>query len=307
MSVELYLYRYRINCEVKSPIYFPTYKGSTLRGIFGHTLKEVICISKRKVCEECPLKESCIYTYIFETPTLEAKYKNAPHPYIIVPPLTEKRLFFEGEKFFFEISLIGKANDYLPYIIYALLKMQDIGVGIRKGKFKIKEIQALFLKEEPKIVYDPEKDKLEKVDNKISFSDFLNETYNKNELKLIFQTPLRLKNKGKLIIRELPFLVFMERLLERIYLLSYYHCNFKTFDYKEILEKSEEVKIIESNFSWYDWERFSKRKGRMKLGGVIGSIRYRGNFNEFFPYIKMGEYIHIGKATVFGLGKYKIF
>jgi len=44
----------------------------------------------------------------------------------------------------------------------------------------------------------------------------------------------------------------------------------------------------------------------MKLGGFLGNITFEGDLKEFIPFIKLGEYIHIGKQTSFGLGKYEI-
>ena len=44
----------------------------------------------------------------------------------------------------------------------------------------------------------------------------------------------------------------------------------------------------------------------MMLGGFIGTISFKGDFKEFVPFILLGEYIHVGKGTSFGLGKYEI-
>jgi CRISPR/Cas system endoribonuclease Cas6 (RAMP superfamily) len=44
----------------------------------------------------------------------------------------------------------------------------------------------------------------------------------------------------------------------------------------------------------------------MKMGGFVGKVDYQGNLAEFFPLLKLGERVHVGKGTAFGLGKYEI-
>jgi len=73
----------------------------------------------------------CVYSLIMETPIPEdhpyhRKYKSAPHPYIIVPPLTRRQYFNPDNLMSFEIVLVGKANEYLPYFIYTFTEMGRI-------------------------------------------------------------------------------------------------------------------------------------------------------------------------------------
>ena len=44
----------------------------------------------------------------------------------------------------------------------------------------------------------------------------------------------------------------------------------------------------------------------MKMGGLIGKISFKGNLEEFMPLIQLGEFIHAGKGTSFGLGRYEL-
>jgi CRISPR/Cas system endoribonuclease Cas6 (RAMP superfamily) len=44
----------------------------------------------------------------------------------------------------------------------------------------------------------------------------------------------------------------------------------------------------------------------MKLGGFMGEITYESDFEQFWPYIRLGEYIYVGKWSSFGLGRYRI-
>jgi CRISPR/Cas system endoribonuclease Cas6 (RAMP superfamily) len=44
----------------------------------------------------------------------------------------------------------------------------------------------------------------------------------------------------------------------------------------------------------------------MLLGGMIGRVTYAGDLTEFVPLLKFAEKVHLGKATTFGLGKFKM-
>ena len=115
--------RFQFNLSPLEEIRLPLYKGSTLRGGFGHAFKRVVCIQKGKVCNDCMVKSTCVYSYIFETSPPEDTeilrlYKNIPHPFVIEPPLTSQRLFKKDEEITFNLILIGKAIQYLPYFIY---------------------------------------------------------------------------------------------------------------------------------------------------------------------------------------------
>lgn len=47
--------------------FLPEYKGSTLRGGFGHSFRRVCCTIRDQECNTCKLNQSCPYAYIFET------------------------------------------------------------------------------------------------------------------------------------------------------------------------------------------------------------------------------------------------
>ena len=44
----------------------------------------------------------------------------------------------------------------------------------------------------------------------------------------------------------------------------------------------------------------------MLMGGMLGYAAYEGDINEFLPFLKAGEKLHLGKQTTFGLGKIKL-
>ncbi|KPA13720.1 CRISPR-associated protein Cas6 domain containing protein [Candidatus Magnetomorum sp. HK-1] len=94
-------------------------------------------------------------------------------------------------------------------------------------------------------------------------------------------------------------------MLRRIsFLLSSYGSGNPNLNYTEIIQRAKSVKMIDNNLKWYNWSRYSERQDRkMKMGGLIGSVIYEGNLEEFIPFIQFCSKVHIGKQTTFGLGK----
>ncbi|MBI5639738.1 MAG: hypothetical protein HZA17_04860 [Nitrospirae bacterium] len=131
---------YLFSLSAKDIIVLPAYKGSTFRGGFGNAFKKIVCALKKNACTDCLLKEKCVYSYIFETPPpsdtkMMTKYTNAPHPFIINPPLEKKRAYKPEEDIRFGLTLIGKAVDYLSYFVYTFDELGKIGIGKDRGKY----------------------------------------------------------------------------------------------------------------------------------------------------------------------------
>jgi hypothetical protein len=120
-------------------------------------------------------------------------------------------------------------------------------------------------------------------------------------------TPTRLKFDGKLS-PTLEFHILIRNLLRRISLLYYFHCGEElNLNFKGLIEEAKGVKVQQENLQWFDWERYSNRQEtRMMMGGFIGYIVLQGHFEPFMPFLMLGEHIHVGKGTSFGLGKYKV-
>jgi hypothetical protein len=129
------------------PIILPPYKGSTLRGGFGSTFRRIVCVTRDKKCRECLLKGKCVYSYVFETPppadtVIMRKYEAAPHPFVIEPPLEQKRVYNPEEDLLFGLVLVGRAIDYLPYFIYTFDELGKAGLGKGRGKYELKTVTS---------------------------------------------------------------------------------------------------------------------------------------------------------------------
>ena len=83
--------RYLLRLRALEDASLPAFLGSTLRGAFGHALKQAVCVMPHRDCERCMVSERCIYPYLFETPSPEdipqlRGQRQAPHPFILSPP-----------------------------------------------------------------------------------------------------------------------------------------------------------------------------------------------------------------------------
>lgn len=310
--------KYIFSITPKTTLFLPFYSGSTLRGGFGHAFRRIICAFKGKECSDCLLKYQCVYAYVFETPIpadaqIMRKYTAAPHPFILEPFTNSRKSYQNGENLSFGLTLIGRAVDYLPYFIYAFEELGRIGIGKGRGKYELKEVAEESSKGEvlPKkrVIYSGDTKLLTQTNPPIQWSDILiNHPSPSHAISVSFITPTRIKYKNSLT-KDLEFHIFFRNLLRRISLLSYFHCNHRIDDsgFKDLIQRARDIKTAKRSLYWHDWERYSNRQEtRMKLGGFMGEITYEGELKAFWPYIRLGEYMHVGKGSSFGLGRYRI-
>lgn len=307
MLQNLHFARFTLTITAKDCLSLPPYKGSTFRGGFGNTFKRIVCIGRNRDCGICLLKNRCLYVYIFETPppsdtSVMRKYRTAPHPFVIEPCEDTKTVFEPGEKLSFGLLLIGKAIDSLPYFIYTFEELGNLGIGKGRGRYILEEV---FLSgDNPEPVYSASDKKFkgpvqpERIPESIEWHEGL--------LTLSFLTPARIVYEERLTEKP-EFHILIRSLLRRIAHLSYFHCGGdpSRFDFTGIIDRAMKISLKKENLQWYDWERYSARQDAwMKLGGFVGDITFEGDLGEFLPYLKAGEFVHIGKGTSFGLGKY---
>lgn len=303
--------KYNFQLFLESEALLPPFKGSTFRGVFGVALKKVVCALKRQECQSCLLRERCIYTTVFEIPSGENSKgtPSPPHPFIIEPSLDSKTHLQAGERFDFNLILLGKVNDYLPYFVYAIEQMGQIGIGRRingkRSRFQLQRISA-----GERVIYDSAEKKLSNaVQDHLTLEEFFdtNPVQTIDDLSLNLLTPLRLKFDNRLQA-DLPFHVLIRAVLRRIALLNnHFGDGEPDLDYKGLVAKAEKIEVVDSTLRWFDWKRYSNRQEQsMLMGGMVGEITYRGDLREFIPLIRYGEKVHLGKATTFGLGQIEV-
>lgn len=307
--------RYEFTCEFENDAALPLYKGSTLRGIFGHALKKVVCALKKQDCADCLLADRCIYPTVFEISeevhetTGRKRIAQPPHPYVIEPSEDAKTHYRKGNLLNFSLLLFGAACDNLPYFIYAFEQIGSIGIGKRidgkSGTFTLMDVRA-----DGKVIYTKSDGKIRKQPGFRDISaEFLTEEMERESVDVSLEliTPLRLKYRNGLKA-DLPFDVLTRAMLRRISSLCQYHGDGDpVLDYRGLVARAKDIEVKESHIGWYDWRRYSNRQEQaMMMGGMVGKITYAGVPGEYLPLLKFCEQTHLGKATTFGLGKIKV-
>jgi hypothetical protein len=331
---EFTLAHYRLTLEALEPLNLPPFKGSALRGGFGHTFKRLACAEPWPCGERCQRGNACPYGYVFETSPPDASqvlrtFSEVPRPFVIQPPADRREHIPAGERLTFGLVLVGHAIDYLPYFVAVFKELGRVGLGRpfdtpqgrHRGKYRLLAVDGVSAPSSSKgegrgeggsqPIYRAEEDVVRPVEVTIT-GDAVNArvtTLLPNRITLDFQTPTRLKHGGRWVREGPPFYVLIKTLLGRISSLSYFHCGQQLeADFRGLIDRAAEgVRIAQCQTDWQDWSRFSGRqKQRVEMGGLVGRVTYEGDLSDYLPLLALGELVHVGKGTVFGNGKYVI-
>jgi hypothetical protein len=137
----LVVYPFRLILELAEGRHtLPADLGSTIRGIFTSSFRRLVCVTRAPTCKGCLLLRGCSYPYLFETPApsglpeaLQKRFQQAPRPYALdVAPIYHGELILE-----LGLVLVGRAIEFLPYIIYVLDGAGREGLGRRRVPYRL--------------------------------------------------------------------------------------------------------------------------------------------------------------------------
>lgn len=313
--VDFAVARFRFTLRARDTLCLPLYKGSALRGAFGHAFRRLACARKpTDACAACALATVCAYSLVFApAPPPGAdrlrKYTAIPRPFVFDPPSGDVGLYQPGESLSFGLALIGKAIDFLPYFVLSWMEAGEAGLGRGRGRYQLASVQALHplrgeaaeLLEDGRITPRP--------DLGMKTADFqaAAEGLPERDPSVRFLTMTRLKTEGHLQDRP-EFHILTRNLLRRISALSFfYHGQELAVDFRGLIALAQDVRLGRSDVTWREWERFSQRQeARMALGGIVGQADYHGDVRPFRWLLAVGQQVNVGKNATFGLGKFVV-
>lgn len=308
--LELPVLRLAVRARPERPYRLPEFLGSTLRGAFGHALKRMVCMRSDGRCEVCAVRAVCPYPVVFEPLRADggAGPRTPPAPYVLAwperdgaapPPRPDRGgADCDLQPFGFTITLFGYGGDHGELVAFAFGKALHSGLGGRRIRCEILDIQTLPLDDTPPRAGVGPPEPLERWLRRTGAAP--------RRLVLRLLTPLRLQQDGRLFTeaQPLPFELLVRAGLRRLALLGAPAPD----DLAERLRtEASRVQLSRERVRWRDWRRRSGRQqALMELGGLVGELVYDGDLALFAPLLRALELTHLGKQTGFGLGRIEV-
>ena len=301
--------RFVLRSEGKAVL--PPFKGSLLRGAFGHALRRSTCSQgPGQGCRDCFLRRACLYTRIFETfidgepPPFLKGLPTSPRPYVF-EPLTEDTDFEPGDPLVFDLLLFGQATDLAAHALLAVERMVGAGFGARRFPFVLDRVDASQPGDGWQEIY--KEGRASPALARLA-PRFPSEAPVEERATLSFLTPTRLQVQGRLV-EEPGFRALTFAMLRRTLELASFHVSGAEIDwhFRPLLDLASRVSVVRSDLRWQELHRYSNRQERkISLGGFVGTLKLEGDLVPFGPLLRTAEVLHLGKETTFGLGRIRV-
>jgi hypothetical protein len=302
------LARYRFTARLTRDLLLPPYAGFLLRSVFGVALRRTVCMTGLDRCGECPLQRTCAYPALFEVPPqptqFAQRFSQLPNPYVIEPPAptAEPQWLPAGEPLVWHMVLVGEATlARLALVEHVWVQALRQGLGQQRvpgALVAVERVDDAEMETCAAAVADAEADPAPRT----------------SEVTLHFHTPLRLQHQGQpLGPDQLDARTLLSQMLRRTSLMLDLHLGLRPapFDAPALLAAVVPTLVDDRrDLRWRDWTRYSGRqKQEMTLGGVMGAWTLRadpGALAPFLPWLRLGQWLHLGKNATMGLGGYRL-
>ncbi|UYV19465.1 CRISPR system precrRNA processing endoribonuclease RAMP protein Cas6 [Halomonas qaidamensis] len=293
---------YRFWSVADESIHLPGFAGATLRGALGHALRELSCMTGQPDCLGCPLLGNCRYPALFEPKLLgrgDPRQPTPPPPYIIRSPVAPPRTYQRGETFEFEMVLFDLTPADLELILRAWQRALWKGLGTRKGRARLSLVQQAQDGQWVNL-FQPCAGQWSSAAPSLEAPD---PPQTLKSLTLMFVSPVRLQHRGRLCLaNQLSVDIVAGALKRRLqHLIAPQSMPMRgVFDTRSL--------SLKTDMRLYRWERQSSRQGcNIRLDGLLGNMELAGSgLADWWPWLWLGQYTHIGKNVSHGLGQYQL-
>jgi hypothetical protein len=297
---EFNLIRLTITIVLETPVSDP-YGLFALKHLFPSAFRPAVGCSHPE-CRGCSRQDSCPYWANFaqslsSDPEMVKRHQKPPLPFVWdIPPLPTQ--LGKGGTILLGLTLAGAAIEHLKSFLnaFALAFSGEFGVRFPKGRIARISIADYDGNETP---FDP-------VSPDVYPPLILLESRLAGDIPLPSQellgvnilTPLRILQEGR-PLRKISFSAFSRALCRRVSAISAcYGGGEIDADYRWLAEEGRLVATVRDETEWVDWG-----SGR---SGLLGRLVFKGPVEQFCLFLRLGEYLHLGKGAAYGLGRFAI-
>jgi hypothetical protein len=211
----------------------------------------------------------------------------------------------EGDQRELEVVLIGRALKLLPHVVVAVERMGRVGLGRGNVVFQLDRVEQLgaFDSSLRNALFSGGG-----ALHEIRAEVLTPESWQSGEpLDIELISPAHVVADGR-PMRSLGSQSLVRALLRRTSSLSHFHCGKPLdLDYPTMLEAARSLRVVD-HVRYVRFSRYSfRQRQEIPYSGVVGRARLEGEtLGELGPLLALGQVLHVGKGTSFGLGWYRI-
>lgn len=315
--------RYRFSARAVDAVQLPPYAGSLLRGQFGAALRHLACMTRQPSCTDCPLRSTCPYPGIFEAPAPAQhqlqRFSAIPNAYVVEPPAplaqatpaaqATQRCLQPGHMLNFHLVLIGHAVAQLPLIIVAWQRALARGLGTQRSRLELEQVDWQDASDQLQPIWHAQQPHIQPHAASLTVPAAPTAC---QALQLHLHTPLRLQHQGHALPpARLTPRTLISAVARRTALALEFHARQPHWG----AQVPATIALAESlhdqrQLHWFDWTRYSSRQQQtMALGGVLGTWQLHGpadTLAQLWPWLWLGQWLHVGKNATMGLGGYRL-
>ncbi|MBQ6470873.1 MAG: CRISPR system precrRNA processing endoribonuclease RAMP protein Cas6 [Victivallales bacterium] len=270
----------RYEFSARSPLRFHRLIPSvTLRGAFGYALAQVLA---RDSGVEDLSSQVMLYKHLFK-PENDGNYPQVQNQ--DVARHYQMRGWYSRPdhcSFLLDLTLFGRGGECARLFHYVMEVMANMGVGGNR-----QECQCLLVSSREVQPQAP--------------------AYDGGDLAVQFVTPCnRLSYRRQCFEKEVPFAPLILRLAARLRELDALYGDGTLdigLDWRELEERALQVGHLKVTGGRMAAERMSTRSLHVqRIGGFVGEMRYRGDFQPFLPLLAYLPYVNVGHFNEGGCG-----
>lgn len=302
----------RFKVRATTPVAFSEQPGSALRGALYRVMANNFCSEPfERVTPDHQARCPVCWLLAQENDTNRTG-RHLPRPLTIQPP--HGHHFEAGQTFRFGISLIGKAQDFLPFVARAVQKMGSAGVGKGRGRFTLLNIEEHSpIQDIARDLMDGQRVKIPTLHVTAPRIAEISARLPHGSVVIELLSPLRLIANDKLLRKPEPQ-AFVQRLLERAQTLAEHYGDAdpqaraywrETYDALSVVAST--LQLTMNDTEWVEaWSGSERIKGYTPISGLVGRFRWEGDLKPLMAWLMWGQSLHIGKDSVKGNGWYRI-